>query len=157
VGGSALGPKLSDFHHPAWPRQHILMVRTGRIFFADRNFNAGPGDLRTDTFKFATEEASMRSFNFRFVSSIVVLAALSATFAVPALARGPGAAGAAGPGASSGGGSSGGGAVTLARQVPRHPILVAPLQQARYDGCQYDYTSRLTWASAGQPCPDTDD
>jgi hypothetical protein len=98
----------------------------------------------------------MRSVNSRFVSSIVLLAFLSASFAGPAFARSAGAAGAAGGGSSGGGSSGGGGTVTLAREVPPHRVtVIAPDYEAKYSGCQYDNTGRLTWSPTGQPCPDT--
>jgi hypothetical protein len=98
----------------------------------------------------------MTSFNSRFTSSIVLLAALSAALASPAFARG--AAGAAGGGAGGGGGSGGGGTVHVEARVapPRGPVdVISPLFQARYSGCQYDATGRLAWSPTGQPCPDT--
>jgi hypothetical protein len=99
----------------------------------------------------------MTSFNSRFTSSIVLLAALSAALASPAFARGAAGGGGAGGGAG-GGGSGGGGTVHVEDRVAplRGPNdVISPLFQARYSGCQYDATGRLAWSPTGQPCPDT--
>jgi hypothetical protein len=103
----------------------------------------------------------MTSFNSRFTSSIVLLAALSAALASPAFARGAAGAGGAGAAGSGGGGSGGGGTISVEARVapvpPRQPVqVISPLFQAKYNGCQYDATGRFAWSPTNQPCPDTD-